>query len=480
MSRLWTVIGIGILALALAACGGGGGEESTTPAVASPTGAAAETAETATPTGTVSIDFWHSEVASTAETLQRLVDRFNASQDEVKVNLLYQGNNVELILKLITSIQSHNVPALVELAEVDTQIAVDSGGVTPVQKFIDAEGYDLSDFDQKAIDYYTVDDQLYAVPFGIAVPMLFYNKIPFREVGLDPEQPPLTIDDIKAYSEKLYKEDGAGNVVRSGIALDMNPWYLEVLLAEHGDLYVNNNNGRDGRPTEALFDNDAGKTVFRWWKEMVDGGLGFNVGRNPSGADALLAMGAGRTAMAVSGSSALRSVLDVLEAGLEGVELGVGPFPAVPGGTGVPGIFGRSLWIMNGRPEEEQEAAWKVAPGAYLRLRLGAVARGAGQVSLVPGADRPLRREAGDRRQPRPPHRAVPRGARRRGRGDGGRGRRREGPRPGPGRRGLPCHRGASELQQAGRVGGPPSHICGRRPGGRRPAHLFAPGHPTC
>jgi sn-glycerol 3-phosphate transport system substrate-binding protein len=361
MSRLWTVIGIGILALALAACGGGGEEEGTTPAAASPTGAAAEGTEPAAPTGTVSIDFWHSEISSTEETFKRLVDRFNASQDEVKVNLLYQGNNTELILKLITSIQSHNVPALVELAEVDTQIAVDSGGVTPVQKFIDAEGYDLSDFDQKAIDYYTVDDELYGVPFAIAVPMLFYNKIPFREVGLDPEQPPLTIDDVTDYSEKLYEEDGAGNVVRSGMALDMNPWYLEVMLAEHGDLYVNNNNGRDGRPTEALFDNDAGRTVFRWWKDMVDSGLGFNVGRNPSGADALLAMGAGRTAMAVSGSSALRSVLDVLEAGLEGVELGVGPFPAVPGGTGVPGIFGRSLWITNGRPEEEQEAAWKVA-----------------------------------------------------------------------------------------------------------------------
>jgi sn-glycerol 3-phosphate transport system substrate-binding protein len=354
MSRLWTVIGIGILALALAACGGGGEEEGTTPEVASPTGAAA-------PTGTVSIDFWHSEISSTAETFERLIDRFNASQDEVKVNLLYQGNNVDLILKLIVSIQSGNVPALVELAEVDTQIAVDSGGTTPVQKFIDAEGYDLSDFDQKAIDYYTVDDELYAVPLGIAVPMLFYNKIPFREVGLDPEQPPLTIDEVTAYSEKLYEEDGAGNVVRSGMALDMNPWYLEVMLAEHGDLYVNNNNGRDGRPTEALFDNDAGRTIFRWWKEMVDSGLGFNVGRNPSGADALLAMGAGRTAMAVSGSSALRSILDVLEAGFEGLDLGVGPFPAVPGGTGVPGIFGRSLWIMSERPEEEQEAAWKVA-----------------------------------------------------------------------------------------------------------------------
>jgi sn-glycerol 3-phosphate transport system substrate-binding protein len=65
--------------------------------------------------------------------------------------------------------------------------------------------------------------------------------------------------------------------------------------------------------------------------------------------------------MAFGSSLALRSVLGVLEAGVQGVELGVGPFPAVPGGTGKPGIFGRALWILSQRPEAEQEAAWKVA-----------------------------------------------------------------------------------------------------------------------
>ncbi len=238
---------------------------------------------------------------------------------------------------------------------------VDSGAVTPVQEFIDAEGYDLSDFDEKAVDYYSWDGKLYAMPLGIIVPMLFYNKIPFQEVGLDPDKPPQTLDDVRAYSEKLLKVDSAGNVVRSGIALDIQSWYLHVILGEHGDLFVNNNNGRDGRPTEALFNNPTGQAFFRWWDEMVDSGLAFNVGRNPGGADALMAVASGRVVMAVSISSALRSVIDVVEAGLKGVELGVGPFPGVAGGSGKPGIFGRALWIMNQRSEAEQQAAWKLA-----------------------------------------------------------------------------------------------------------------------
>ena len=353
MSRLRTLIGVAVLALVLSACGGNDGAEEG--------GGAGNEAGPTAASGPVTIDFWHSESAATEATLQGLIDRFNASQDEVKVQVVYQGSSVEINLKLLTSMRGGDVPALVELSDVDTQIMVDSGGVTPVQQFIDAEEYDLSDFDEKAVQYYTVDDDLYAMPFGIAVPMLFYNKIPFREVGRDPGKPPKTLDDVRAYSEKLFKVDGSGNVVRSGITLDIQAWYLDLTLAEHGDLYVNNNNGRDGRATEAVFNGPTGQAFFRWWDEMVEKGLAFNVGRNPSGADTFLAVASGRAAMTVGSSQALRTVFDALEKGVQGVELGVGPFPAVAGGTGKPGIFSRSLWIMNKRSEAEQQAAWKVA-----------------------------------------------------------------------------------------------------------------------
>jgi sn-glycerol 3-phosphate transport system substrate-binding protein len=344
------LIVISLISLSLTACGGG---EETTRAGGTP--GAGQTG------GIVTIDFWHSEQASSQTALQALIDRFNASQDEVKVRLLFQGTPTELNIKVLSSLRSGDVPALVEVNEGDSQTMVDSHAVTSVQQFIDAEEYDLSDFDEKAVDFYSWDGELYAMPFGIIVPMLFYNKIPFQEVGLNPDEPPQTLDDVRAYSEKLFKVDSAGNVIRSGIALDLQPWYLYVILGEHGDLFVNNNNGRDGRPTEAVFNNPTGRAFFRWWDEMVDSGLAFNVGRNPGGADALTAVASGRAAMAISISSALRSAISVVEAGLEGVELGVGPFPGLPGGDGKPSIFSRALWIMNQRSDTEQQAAWKLA-----------------------------------------------------------------------------------------------------------------------
>ena len=59
-----------------------------------------------------------------------------------------------------------------------------------MQEFVDRENYDLSDLNKKAVEYYTLDGKLWAMPFGVVVPLLYYNKIPFREVGLDPEKSP--------------------------------------------------------------------------------------------------------------------------------------------------------------------------------------------------------------------------------------------------------------------------------------------------
>jgi sn-glycerol 3-phosphate transport system substrate-binding protein len=334
-----------LFSLAPAACGGGG--EEAPPAGQTPVD---------TVTGTVTIDLWHAETAGNLDTLERLVSRYNSSQDEVKVQPFYQGQ--ELMVKLIASLPSRQVPAIVLGPEIDAQMLLDSGAVVPIQDFVDREDYDLSDLDLKAVKTLTIQDKLWAMPFCSGVPLLFYNEVVFREVGLDPEKPPRDLEELRQYSQKILKRDDAGNVVRSGLALDILDW-VERIFGEHGDLLVDNNNGRDGRATKVLFDNDTGRWLFQWWHDMVDEGLAFNVGRNPTYADALLAIVSGRAAMAFSLSSALRSVMDALGSGVPGIEVGVAAMPGVPGGTGSPLRFGGFLWVFEKRPQAEQEAAWK-------------------------------------------------------------------------------------------------------------------------
>jgi sn-glycerol 3-phosphate transport system substrate-binding protein len=350
MSKHRALLILVFLALLAATACGGGGEE------AAPT---SETPGAGLAGGTVTIDLWHSEAAANADTLERLTSRYNASQDEVRVRPSFQGTDEELMAKLVTSLPSGQVPAIAFMAEPDAQKMIDSGAIAPVQDFIDREDYDLSDLDQRALLYYTLRDKLWAMPFSSGVTLLFYNKVTFREVGLDPERPPRDLEEVRQYSQKILKRDSSGQVIRSGIALDVLDW-PERMLAEHDDLFVDNNNGRDGRATKVLFNNDTGRWFFQWWHDMVDEGLAFNIGRNPTFADGLLAMVSDRAAMTFSFSSALGSVVEALEKGAAGnLEIGVSALPGVPGGTGIPLPFSRVLWILNVRPQREQEAAWK-------------------------------------------------------------------------------------------------------------------------
>ena len=117
------------------------------------------------PTAPVEITMWHAEVASNLDTLQKLVRRYNSSQNEVRVKLAFQGSDEELMTKLVASLHGGELPNVIHVAEFHTQRLIDSGAVTPVQEFVDRENYDLSDINEKLVKYYTVGGKLWAMPF---------------------------------------------------------------------------------------------------------------------------------------------------------------------------------------------------------------------------------------------------------------------------------------------------------------------------
>ncbi|MGB6895673.1 MAG: ABC transporter substrate-binding protein [Dehalococcoidia bacterium] len=352
MKRYLTILGIVLATLLLASCGGGEAE----PSEGTPTGRT----EFPTPESPVTITFWHSMTAANEETLEALADRFNSTHPWARVKLVFQGTYQDNLNKVLASLGSQDLPAVAQLEDTTVQRMVDSGAIVPMYGFIERDNYDLSDFEQRVIDYYSVQNKLYSMPFNVSNPILYYNKKAFEEVGLDPDSPPRTLQEVREYSEKLIERDAGGNVTRSGISLEISAWYFEQMLAAHDDLYVDNGNGREARATEVLLDNEAGLEIFTWWHEMVDEDLAVNVGRNPSGLDALLAIGVERVAMTIGSSAALRSVVDILGGGeFPNVELGTGPMPVLEGSEGGVIVGGASLWILKDRPVEEQEAAWE-------------------------------------------------------------------------------------------------------------------------
>lgn len=290
--------------------------------------------------------------------LQRMAEEFNVAQTRYQAVLIYQGGYTESLNKLISSVRSGDVPSVIQLSDVSTQIMIDSEAITPVQRFIDDEGYDLSDFEPKALDYYSVDGTLYSMPFNLAGPILYYDRQAFEDAGLDPDRPPATLDEVRAYSERLLVRDEKGEVTRTGISLEISAWSFEQMLAKGGALDVNNGNGRDGRATEAVFDGQVGVDIIEWWDAMVEDGLAYNAGTDTT--DAMLKLATEEAAMGIASSGALRALIGaVILAGRDPARYDTGPMPGPESEDGGIILGGASLWILNGRPEEEQQGAWE-------------------------------------------------------------------------------------------------------------------------
>lgn len=340
-----------VAAVAFAACGDGGDDSGGTPRRTS--------GGLSGPAGRVHVIVWHSMTATTQQALQEIADDFNQSQSKYYVSLINQGSYTDSFTKLRES-ETANRPALIQLSDNFTQIMIDSGIVTPAQEFVDAEHYDLSDFEPKALDYYTVDDTLYAVPFNLAGPILYYDRRAFEEAGLDPDRPPRTLEEVRDYAERLVRRNESGEVTRAGISLYVSPWIFEQMLAKGGALLVNNGNGRDDRATEAVFAGEQGKTIIEWWNEMVESGLATYTGR--SDRDALLQVASGRAVMTIASTAVLQgAVIAVTLLGESPDRIGVGPMPGPASPDGGIILGGAAFWILNERPKAEQQGAWAFA-----------------------------------------------------------------------------------------------------------------------
>ncbi|HEV2249543.1 MAG TPA: ABC transporter substrate-binding protein [Candidatus Limnocylindria bacterium] len=302
------------------------------------------------------ITWWHAMTGVNADALNKIVDGFNKSQNNIKVEAVFQGNYDDLLSKLNTALASNAAPALVQIYDIGQAYMRDSGAVVPMQAFIDRDKFDTSDFEPAVINYYKYQDQLQSMPFNASSAILLYNKDAFKTAGLDPEKPPVTFTEIADAAKKLTKKDASGKTTQYGFGPSIYGWLFEQLMATSGALYCDNGNGRDNRPNKVVYNSAAGKAILDWWKAGVDGGYFLNPGIDNAGATN--AFNAGKTAMYIESTATLRGSINAV-AGKFQIGTGLYPRPDSKPKEGGNIIGGASLYIMKSRPAEEQQAAWE-------------------------------------------------------------------------------------------------------------------------
>ncbi len=325
------------------------------PAGASPTAANASPTGTPRPTvaaapGAVKISFWHAFSGTNGDALNALVDKYNSSQQKVHVDAVFQGSYDDDINKLRQALQTKTTPDLVQIYDIGTRFMVDSKAVTPMQTFVDKDKFDLSTFEPNVLGYYKVGTTLYSMPWATSNPILYYNKDMFKAAGLDPDKPPKTFEEVADAAKKLTKGDV------KGIALPIDDWYMEQSLATQGAYFADPTNGRGDKPADkAAFNGPEGVAFLTWWANMVKDGTAANLGRNSS--DTKAAFFAGKIAMVVDSTAALRQVIDSTQGKFQ---VGTTFYPRPANNPKAAGtiIGGNSLWIMKDHPQAEQDAAW--------------------------------------------------------------------------------------------------------------------------
>ncbi|MCB0996788.1 MAG: ABC transporter substrate-binding protein [Acidimicrobiales bacterium] len=298
----------------------------------------------------VEIELWHSMSAASGETLTELVDDYNASQDAVRVNLVYQGSYDESLSKYIAALRGGDLPDLMQTEETAMQLMVDSRSTVPAEACVDAAAYDTSDYLGEVLDQYRIEGVLVTMPFQLSNPVLYYDRAAFAEAGLDPDAPPATFEEVLEASRALVD---AGVVRVGGMSLDADAWFVEQWVAKAGQPVVNNDNGRSARATEALLDSDASRAAFDFLAQLAAEGLVM-----PAGSDGLakyVAVGTGDTAMTIGSTASLGTIYDEIGR-FPGVEIGVAPLPG-PAEGGVT-VGGGSLWMMSDSSDPEKAAAW--------------------------------------------------------------------------------------------------------------------------
>ena len=304
-------------------------------------------------TGPVEITFWHGMARENEAVLAELTDEFNATHDQITVNLVFQGTYDEGLEKYLLALGGGDLPDLYQAEDTQQQFLIDSAKIVPMSACLEAAGEELDAF-APVVNQYTVDGTLWSMPFNVSGNLLVYNIQAFEKAGLDPDDPPSTFDELGDAARRL-RESGATK--GPAFAFPRDAAYLELYSAKSADFYVNERNGRTGRPTEAVFADGAGTEYYEALERLVADGDALYTGEDTS-FRFLLSITTDDSAMAIASSATLGTITTLLPQ-YPNITLGVAPAPGPTKGGVLVG--GASNYISNESSPAKQAAAYEYA-----------------------------------------------------------------------------------------------------------------------
>lgn len=297
----------------------------------------------------IEIQFWHAfSDDARSGWIKGLAEEWNAQNPGFKVVAENKGSYRETLQASILASRQGVPPHLVQVFEVGSQLALDSGIFTPIG---DVGNVDLSDYIEPVLNYYTFNDSVYSIPFNSSSPILYTNKDMMIKAGLDPDDPPETFNEILEACEAAK----AAGIDAAGLGFNLHGWFFEQWMAEQGALIANNGNGRDSRATETNLTSSASHKILTFIKELNDKGFYKYTGKleDWGGSDAIFQEG--KVMFHITSTADLGNISTAIN---NRFDMGTGRLP-IPDGVMRNGVVigGASVWLADGHTQAEQEAA---------------------------------------------------------------------------------------------------------------------------
>lgn len=212
--------------------------------------------------------FWGSEPRRNF--IEQIVEDFNNSQDNIRVKHTFLPWG-DIWTKNLASIAAGD-PADVIINDINSVAQrAQKNQNTNLSDFIASEeGNFAEQFYPHLWEATLHEEESYAVPFNTDTRILFYNKDIFEEVGLDPEQPPTTWDELKEMAQKMDVMNGEryeriGYLPRYGINGDV--YYMNATGHGFWDPETNQPTINDSKGVEILdwvvaYENEYGSNVI--------------------------------------------------------------------------------------------------------------------------------------------------------------------------------------------------------------------------
>ncbi|MFJ7934232.1 ABC transporter substrate-binding protein [Sporosarcina sp. NPDC096371] len=255
--------------------------------------------------GKVKLRFATWDVGDDVNLQQDMIDKFNASQDKIKVVLESYGSEYDT--KITAGMGAKDAPDIMYMWNYPQY----KDALEPLDTYLEKEGAEFKDnFYETLWNYNSADGQILGLPVGYTTHVVYYNKALFDEAGVDYPKSGWTWEDLQETAKKVANKDSKV----SGFAFSgkPDPYDFEMFLWSNNTSYVDEEGNLKGN-----VDSKESVEVFEMFQNMAKDGYAITTEGSGS-----TEMKSGKVAMFVYGAWGLTPLKEA------GIDYGVVELPS--------------------------------------------------------------------------------------------------------------------------------------------------------